>query len=129
MSSFDVETLKLIQRPELAVTFTKLHAWRLIHYTKCVFLDADTLVLTNVDELFEREELSAAPDIGWPDIFNSGVFVYQPNLETFARLMELASTEGSFDGKILYYFYSIHFVLYRWRSRTVECFLERLVIE
>lgn len=98
-SSPDEEALQLIQRPELAVTFTKLHAWRLVHYTKCVFLDADTLVLTNVDELFEREELSAAPDIGWPDIFNTGVFVYQPSMETFTRLMEVAATEGSFDGK------------------------------
>jgi len=40
-----------------------------------VFLDADTLVLDNVDELFERPELAAAPDVGWPDCFNSGVFV------------------------------------------------------
>jgi alpha-N-acetylglucosamine transferase len=29
-----------------------------------VFLDADTLVLSNCDELFDREEFSAAPDAG-----------------------------------------------------------------
>ena len=52
-------------------------------YSKCVFLDADTLMLQNSDELFEREEFSAAPDAGWPDCFNSGVFVFQPNLNTF----------------------------------------------
>ncbi|KAM3181202.1 hypothetical protein ACTXT7_014831 [Hymenolepis weldensis] len=56
------------------------------------------LVLQNIDELFQREELSAAPDTSWPDIFNSGVFVYRPSLETFHKLSLLAKTKGSFDG-------------------------------
>ena len=46
------------------------------------------------DDLFDREELSAAPDAGWPDCFNSGVFVFRPNLETFKALMVHAQTEG-----------------------------------
>ena len=101
LDSRDVENLALLSRPELGVTFTKIHAWRLTHYSKCVFLDSDTLVLQNVDELFEREELSAAPDIGWPDCFNSGVFVFKPSLETFRNLMDLASQSGSFDGECI----------------------------
>ena len=52
-------------------------------YSKCVFLDADTLLIQNSDELFDREELSASPDAGWPDCFNSGVFVFRPNLNTY----------------------------------------------
>ena len=44
LESSDVENLTLYQRPELAVTLTKLHAWRLTRLSKCVFLDADTLV-------------------------------------------------------------------------------------
>ena len=99
MNSGDEESLALIQRPELGITFSKLQAWRLEEYSKCVFLDADTLVLTNVDDLFEREELSAAPDIGWPDLFNTGVFVFKPSYETFCSLVELAKTEGSYDGE------------------------------
>lgn len=35
------------------------------HYNRAVFLDADTIVLQNIDDLFDREELSAAPDQGW----------------------------------------------------------------
>lgn len=100
LDSRDWEHLQLLNRPELGVTFTKLHAWRLVRFKKCVFLDADTLVLCNVDDLFEREEFSAAPDVGWPDCFNSGVFVYKPSLETFANLYQLAQTEGSFDGNL-----------------------------
>ena len=99
LDSGDAEHLALLSRPELGVTFSKLHAWCLTQYTKCVFLDADTLVLQNVDELFDREELSAAPDIGWPDCFNSGVFVFEPSRDTFNNLVAMARQTGSFDGK------------------------------
>lgn len=61
-------------------------------------------VLKNSDELFEREELSAAPDPGWPDCFNSGVFVYRPSLDTFNALIKFALSKGSFDGKLIYSF-------------------------
>ena len=56
-------------------------------------------VLQNVDELFDRDELSAAPDVGWPSCFNSGVFVFEPSLDTYENLVEYAMSEGSFDGK------------------------------
>lgn len=65
----------------------------------CIKLKFLLQVLDNVDELFEKEELSAAPDPGWPDCFNSGVFVMQPNEETYKSLIQFAKTEGSFDGK------------------------------
>ncbi|EGD83331.1 glycogenin-1 [Salpingoeca rosetta] len=97
-SSGDVSRLELLQRPELGVTFTKIQAWRLERYEKCVFLDADTIVLQNIDDLFDRPEFAAAPDIGWPDCFNSGVFVFKPSHETFSALSKLANEKGSFDG-------------------------------
>uniref|UniRef100_W5LQZ9 glycogenin glucosyltransferase n=1 Tax=Astyanax mexicanus TaxID=7994 RepID=W5LQZ9_ASTMX len=93
LDSRDSAHLSWLKRPELGVTFTKIHCWTLTHYTKCVFLDADTLVLSNVDELFEREELSAAPDPGWPDCFNSGVFVFRPSLNTYLQLLEQADLQ------------------------------------
>jgi len=98
MDSEDAAHLTLMKRPELGVTLTKIHAWSLTEFSKCVFMDADTLVVDNIDELFEREELSATPDIGWPDCFNSGVFVFKPSEETFEGLVRMAETEGSFDG-------------------------------
>jgi len=98
LDSNDSAHLALMKRPELGVTLTKIHAWKLVEYTKCVFMDADTLVVANIDELFERDELTATPDIGWPDCFNSGVFVFIPSLKTFEGLVNLADTEGSFDG-------------------------------
>ena len=96
-------------------------------------------VLQNCDELFEREELSAAPDVGWPDCFNSGVFVFKPSNETFKALYDFAITHGSFDGifsknqiSILNFrlcqVYSFFFLksAFRWRSRIVEYVFQRL---
>uniref|UniRef100_F1L5I9 glycogenin glucosyltransferase n=1 Tax=Ascaris suum TaxID=6253 RepID=F1L5I9_ASCSU len=96
--SGDSVNLGLIGRPDLGVTFTKIHCWRLTQYTKCVFLDADCLVLQNSDELFERPEFSAVADIGWPDCFNSGVFVFIPSEHTYGEILRFALEHGSFDG-------------------------------
>ena len=98
LNSNDTVNLELLKRPELGVTFTKLHCWRLTQFKKAVFLDADCLVLRNVDELFDREEFSAATDVGWPDCFNSGVFVFKPSNETYTKLISFAIQIGSFDG-------------------------------
>ena len=98
IDSRDEKVLRAMKRPELGVTLTKLHAWTLTQYRKCVFLDADVMFLKPADELFDREELSAVPDIGWPDCFNSGVFVFVPSLDTFDGLTQLLADEGSFDG-------------------------------
>ena len=94
----DAAALKLLGRPELGVTATKISCWTLTHYTKCVFVDADTLVLTNVDDLFDRPSFAAAPDVGWPDCFNSGVFVFTPSQSTYADLVKTLTEHGSFDG-------------------------------
>jgi len=98
LDSKDEVNLKLMERPELGITFTKFNCWRLTQYTKCVFLDADCVVLRSIDDLFDREELSAAPDAGWPDIFNSGVFVFKPSQETYDKLMKFTTEQQSFDG-------------------------------
>ncbi|XP_055838418.1 glycogenin-1-like isoform X2 [Episyrphus balteatus] len=98
LDSKDAANLAILARPELGITFTKLHCWKLVQYQKCVFLDSDTLVIQNSDELMEREELSAAPEVCWPDCFNSGVFVYRPNEATFNSIIEFAAKNGSFDG-------------------------------
>lgn len=98
LDSGDSAHLALMKRPELGVTFTKLHCWTLTQYSKCVFLDADMLCVQNPDDLFTHSELTACCDVGWPDCFNSGMFVFVPNQDTYGRLLSLAETQGSFDG-------------------------------
>jgi len=97
LDSKDEANLALIKRPELGITFTKLSCWTLTQFDKCVFLDADILVLQNCDELFDYDELSAAPDVGWPDCFNSGVFVFKPNLNTYKDLLSFAEQQETRD--------------------------------
>ena len=98
LDSGDATNLALLGRPELGPTFTKIRLWQLTQFKKVVFLDADTLVLQNIDDLFGRPELSACPDAGWPDCFNFGVFVAEPSQETFQKLVQFAAKQGSFDG-------------------------------
>jgi glycogenin len=44
LDSGDATNLAVLKRPELGITFTKLHCWNLTQFDKCVFLDADVLV-------------------------------------------------------------------------------------
>ncbi|GFX12168.1 glycogenin-2 [Trichonephila clavipes] len=98
MDSLGTTKLALLEQPELGISFDKLNVWRLTQFNKCVYLNPDTLVIQNCDELFCHEELSAVPDIGWPDCFNSGVFVFVPSIQTFWQLLEFAEKQGSYDG-------------------------------
>jgi glycogenin glucosyltransferase len=67
------------------------------------FLDCDVLILKNIDDIFtyienEQTIFSAAPDIGWPDAFNTGVFVTKPSSGLHESVLGHSLTVGSFDG-------------------------------
>ncbi|MFD1341939.1 putative nucleotide-diphospho-sugar transferase [Litorisediminicola beolgyonensis] len=70
--------------------FAKLRLWQLPH-ERVVFLDADTLVLRNIDRLFDYPEFSAAPNVyeslGDFHRMNSGVFTARPSQATFDAMM------------------------------------------
>ena len=113
IESVSLDNLKLLGRPDLVSTFTKLHCWNpdMLPYDRICFMDADTLVIRNIDAIFdyvagESVVFAAAPDVGWPDCFNSGVFVTKPSLELYEALKSYAAEHGSFDGT---FFCSIHF--------------------
>ncbi|RAL68717.1 hypothetical protein DID88_007420 [Monilinia fructigena] len=64
-----------------------------------VYMDADMVALRAPDELFALPDaFSAAPDIGWPDIFNTGLMVLNPNLGDYYALEAMAHRGISFDG-------------------------------
>ncbi|CAL8069026.1 unnamed protein product [Calicophoron daubneyi] len=99
-SLYDAEFLQYFKTPDLESGYEKLYCWKLTQFSKGVFMDADTVVLRNIDDLFEREELSAVPDSSWPDLFNDGVFVFRPSLLTFYALKRLAGNKHSYDGTV-----------------------------
>ncbi|KAI9809518.1 MAG: glycogenin glucosyltransferase [Pycnora praestabilis] len=91
--------LYLMDRPDLLSTFTKIALWRLVQYRRIIYIDADVVALRRVDELFDLETtFAASPDIGWPDCFNSGVMVLNPNMGDYYALLALAERGISFDG-------------------------------
>ncbi|CAE7648244.1 GYG2, partial [Symbiodinium microadriaticum] len=52
--------------------FLKLNIWNLTCFEKVVYLDADTMIVEPIDELFDRDcNFAAAPDVFPPDKFNA----------------------------------------------------------
>jgi alpha-N-acetylglucosamine transferase len=80
--------------------FAKLRLWQMTEYEKIVFLDADILVLKNIDRLFSYPEFSAAPNVyeSLADFhrLNSGVFVASPSEATFSTMLERLDRPGAF---------------------------------
>lgn len=88
-----------MRRPDLQLTFTKIHLWRFTQFRKIVYVDADVVALRAPDELFDiQEDFAAAPDVGFPSIFNTGVMVLSPDSGTYAALRNMANVGDSFDG-------------------------------
>lgn len=80
--------------------FCKLRLWELEQYDRVVFLDADTIVVKNIEKLFGYPEFSAAPNLyeSLDDMhrLNSGVFVAQPSRKTFASMLRSLDTRDKF---------------------------------
>ena len=53
--------------------FTKLHALRLIQYTKVILLDLDIVVLSNIDDLFGLPAPAATHRRGWGNSHNTKI--------------------------------------------------------
>lgn len=95
----NLENLHRLDRLDLRFAFTKIALWRQERFSKIVYIDADVVALRAPDELFEIDShFAAAPDVGWPDIFNSGVMVLKPSMSEYWSLHTLASSGTSFDG-------------------------------
>ncbi|OCL13862.1 glycosyltransferase family 8 protein [Glonium stellatum] len=91
--------LYLMDRADLAFAFTKIALWRQVQFRKIVYLDADVVVIRAPDELFNIDaDFAAAPDVGWPDAFNTGVMVISPNMGDYWALQTMAASGDSFDG-------------------------------
>lgn len=77
-------------------TFDKLKIWGLTQYEKLVFLDADMIVVNNIDHLFNKETFSAVcADCSYPGNetwrggLNSGLMVIEPNKQVEKDLMAM----------------------------------------
>ena len=90
--------------------YTKLHVFNLTAFRKVVYIDADTLVVENVDSLFDRPGApcpSAAPDVFPPDKFNAGSWSWNRRAlfeDMLAKVDTLPSHDGGDTGFLNSYF-------------------------
>ncbi|KAA8528543.1 hypothetical protein F0562_035898 [Nyssa sinensis] len=76
--------------------YSKFRLWQLTHYDKIIFIDADIVVLRNLDILFHFPQISAVGNDG--SIFNSGVMVIEPSNCTFRIFMDHRKDIVSYNG-------------------------------
>lgn len=84
--------------PRFRDQYTKLRIWSLINYDRVLYLDADTLVVRDINELFtgtifedDQDGLLAAVEDVWqgqigPN-FNAGVLLIRPNQTIFEDML------------------------------------------
>ena len=89
--------------PRWALNWNKLRLWQLPGYSKVLYLDADMLVLRNMDSAFEArvDRFLGTPDWGkWTRPgsakMNGGVFLLQPSEDTFRRLVAFSRRTGRY---------------------------------
>lgn len=109
LQSYGIDTLRMFNSIDFEIkkdintsgpthwnyTFEKLSIFGLTQFDKIVFLDSDMLVLENIDELFQKDHMSAVGPAGgkYPgnesyNGLNSGLLVIKPNKMDFQNLIE-----------------------------------------
>ncbi|XP_010247242.1 PREDICTED: inositol phosphorylceramide glucuronosyltransferase 1 [Nelumbo nucifera] len=76
--------------------YTKLKIFNMTDYKKVVYLDADTIVLKSIEDLFKCGKFCA--NLKHSERMNSGVMVVEPSVERFNDMMSQVTTLPSYTG-------------------------------
>ncbi|KAL5555641.1 hypothetical protein UlMin_037877 [Ulmus minor] len=101
-AGWKIKTIQRIRNPKAEKdaynewNYSKFRLWQLTDYDKIIFIDADLLILRNIDFLFGMPEISATGNNG--TLFNSGVMVIEPSNCTFRLLMDHINEIESYNG-------------------------------
>lgn len=101
-AGWKIRTIQRIRNPKAEKdaynewNYSKFRLWQLTDYDKIIFIDADMLILRNIDFLFSMPEISATGNNG--TLFNSGVMVIEPSNCTFHLLMDHINEIQSYNG-------------------------------
>lgn len=76
--------------------YTKLKIFNMTNYKKVVYLDADTIVVKNIEDLFKCGKFCA--NLKHSERLNSGVMVLEPSEAVFNDMMSKVSTLHSYTG-------------------------------
>ena len=73
-------------------THTRFHAWNYTEFSKIIYVDADYMLMTNIDELFDITEDFAAAPCSRPGVldpcFNAGLLVFRPDSKFYQGIMK-----------------------------------------
>ncbi|CAN6724665.1 unnamed protein product [Malus baccata var. baccata] len=102
--------------------YSKLRVWQLTKYDKVIFIDADLLVLKNIDSVFVHPQLSAVGNNKM--LFNSGLMVVEPSNCMFEYLMRKTFKIESYNGGDQGFLNEIFTWWHRlpWRLNALKCF-------
>ncbi|CAJ1937855.1 unnamed protein product [Sphenostylis stenocarpa] len=101
-AGWKIRTIQRIRNPKAEKdaynewNYSKFRLWQLTDYDKIVFIDADLLILRNIDFLFGMPEITATGNDA--TLFNSGVMVVEPSNCTFKLLMDHINEFDSYNG-------------------------------
>ncbi|KAG5155420.1 hypothetical protein JHK82_013389 [Glycine max] len=101
-AGWKIRTIQRIRNPKAEKdaynewNYSKFRLWQLTEYDKIIFIDADLLILRNIDFLFGMPEITATGNNG--TLFNSGVMVVEPSNCTFKLLMDHINEFESYNG-------------------------------
>ena len=101
-AGWKVRTIQRIRNPKAERdaynewNYSKFRLWQLTDYDKVIFIDADLLILRNIDFLFTMPEITATGNNA--TLFNSGVMVLEPSNCTFQLLMDHINEIESYNG-------------------------------
>ena len=86
--------------------FVKIQIWLLTEYRRVVYIDADAIVLHNIDHLFSCAEYCSS--YHHSELFNAGVEVLKPSLDIFKDMCTHIQSIGSYtigDQGFMNYYY------------------------
>ncbi|XP_058097303.1 putative UDP-glucuronate:xylan alpha-glucuronosyltransferase 3 isoform X2 [Magnolia sinica] len=101
-AGWKIRTIQRIRNPKAERdaynewNYSKFRLWQLTDYDKIIFIDADLLILRNIDFLFGMPEITATGNNA--TLFNSGVMVIEPSNCTFQLLMDHINEIESYNG-------------------------------
>ncbi|XP_078346775.1 glycogenin-1-like [Oculina patagonica] len=96
-------------------THTRFHAWNYTQFSKIIYLDADYMLMTNIDDLFDIPDEFAAVPCSRPGVldpcFNAGLLVFRPDASSYQEIMKnwFETTEKDTcpnDQVLLWHFYA-----------------------
>ncbi|XP_009779488.1 inositol phosphorylceramide glucuronosyltransferase 1 [Nicotiana sylvestris] len=97
-----VEKISLLSNPNQVRptrfwgVYTKLKVFNMTKYKKVVYLDADTIVVKSIEDLFKCGKFCA--NLKHSERLNSGVMVIEPSEEVFKDMMSKVTTLPSYTG-------------------------------